>query len=596
MKINVLPPSVFNLLAAGEVVENPAAIVKECVENSIDAGATRIEIAIWRAGLDKIKITDNGKGVAAGEIELVFAPHATSKILNAADLEKIDTLGFRGEAMASIAAVSDVEFVSNDGAQTATALKISGGKIISKKSVARERGTTVTIANLFFNTPARAKFLHSAGVEKNAVTGVVMRVILANPRLTVRYTVDDEIVYDYRGKTLLDAINALYADTNNGQMLAVDKKDAKMSIHGYIGTPTFSKRNRTYQTTIINGRFIEGGVVADAANAAFANFITTGNFPFFVLELTTDPRTVDVNVHPRKAQVKFSATDEIAKFVTDAVTEALDRYLLEKHKTNYSSADDDELRKRMAFFTSDDNDKVKCADHIMHIYDLADRPEVPTPTTHAPEPISLVRHDKKPTQEQFDSAILQKYRIVGTIFNTYILLETTDAFHIVDQHAAHERILYDRLSKQIDNKRVEQQRLLDCGVLVMSAEEMTKMDAAAQTLNECGLECAPFGTNCYRFTAVPTLIATHGVDLFLDQLLRDVKTTSVEKISTLLKDKIVTQCCRAAIKAGATLPTDEIRTLVNAALDGKTRPTCPHGRPIIISYTKSQIEKMFARK
>jgi DNA mismatch repair protein MutL len=365
-------------------------------------------------------------------------------------------------------------------------------------------------------------------------------------------------------------------------MLAVSKKDAQMEINGYIGTPTFAKRNRSYQTTIINGRFVDGGVVADAANSAFLNFITTGSFPFFVLELSVDTASVDVNVHPRKSVVKFSQTDEIQKFVESAVTEALDKHLLQKHKTDYNPADDDEMRRRMAFFQTDDTCTVKSADHIMHIFDLQDRP--------------IVRPEKKPVQEQMDTAVLPKYRIVGTIFNTYILLETTDAFHIVDQHAAHERILYDRLTKQIDTQRVEQQRLIDFGVLVMSSEEMTKMDAAATLLNECGLECAPFGTNCYRFTAVPTIIAVHGIDTFLDQLFIDVRNTSIDKISTLLRDKIITQCCRSAIKAGHSLPNDEIKALINAALDGKTRPTCPHGRPIIIGYTKSQIEKMFARK
>jgi len=581
MKINILPPNVYNLLSAGEVVENPSAIVKECVENSIDAHATKVEIDIERGGLDMIRIVDDGHGVEHDEVENVFAPHATSKISNAKDLENIATLGFRGEAMASISAVAHVDFKTCvEGVKTGTHLRIEGGKIVSKKPIARAKGTEVTVRNLFYNTPARAKFLHPANVEKNAVTNVVARIILSNPTLNLTYKIDGDILYDYNGKTPQDAIKAVYADIKDDDLIAIRKFNDEFTVSGYVGVPTFTKRNRTYQTVLVNNRPVEGGIIADAVNEAFTNYMTTGNFPFFVLYIEVKPTDIDVNVHPRKSQVKFSQSDRIQKFVNETVNEALDRYLQIKNAINYNPREDEEMLKRISSINNDDNQKVQTADNIMNMFDMREQPTVPRVTPKL-EQLKMVAEE------------LSKFRILGTIFSTYILIEDDRQFHIIDQHAGCERILFDRLSKQIDTNAVEKQRLLEPEVLMLSPTEMTKMEGAVDILNKCGIECAPFGHNVFRITAVPAIVARHGVGVMLDAILGEVK---ISRLSDLLRDKIISQCCHASVKAGMELSHNEIKNLVSDLVTNKTTPTCPHGRPIIKSFTRDDIEKMFARK
>jgi len=568
-KINILPPSIFNLLSAGEVVENPAAIVKECIENSIDAGATRIEVEITRGGLDRIVISDNGCGVAPDEIEKVFMPHATSKISSAKDLDGIETLGFRGEAMSSIAAVSMVDFVTSAG-KTATAVRLESGKIISQKSVARAQGTTVIISDLFYNTPARAKFLRTPATEKNAVTKVVQGFMLANPHVALRYTIDEDTIYDYHGKSLSDAIYAVYGDV---PLLP-------LSIGGFVGTPDYTKRNRTFQIVIVNGRVIEDELICAAANAVFANFMTTGNFPFFVIDMKIDFKTVDVNVHPRKAQIKFSNPDKISALVRESIGSAIDKHLETKHTLSFDQKQDDEFLKRLAFFGNGDNQtEVKSADHIMNRFDLQERP--------------VIKHQQ---QEIAQTKSTQKFNILGTIFNTYILLDDGARLHILDQHAAHERLLYDKLSAQIDNGKVMLQRLLSPAIMMLSADEMNKMEAIAPTLNKYGIECEVFGTNSFRITAVPVVVSTNGIDTLVEGLLSDIKNLNPQKLSTLIRDKIIKQCCVAAIKGGDKIDPTQIKFLMSQIAENKTTLACPHGRPIAISFTRDQIEKLLARK
>ncbi|MDR0462121.1 MAG: DNA mismatch repair endonuclease MutL [Christensenellaceae bacterium] len=583
--INILPPAIYNLLAAGEVVENPAAIVKECVENSIDAGATRIEIEVVRGGLDKICITDNGSGVANTEVEKVFMPHATSKISIARDLESIATLGFRGEAMSSIAAVSRVDFVTNTKGQSiGMALHIEGGKITSKKSVARGVGTTVSIESLFHNTPARAKFLKPANQEKNAVTKVIQGFILANPIIAFKYSIDGEVIYDYGSpngtffdrKNLLWAVRTIYPDVDN-ELLQVENKTNGMSIWGFVGTPDLVKRNKTSQTVIVNGRVVEGDIISDAVNSVFQNFMVVGGFPFFVLNFNINLSDIDVNIHPRKAQVKFSDNGKVFDFVRLAVSHAIDSYLAKKHMVHFDASKDNEVinQIRLASSVSKEvnNPSVKSADHILNKYDF---------------------REYKTLQQEMDIKPAQKFKVLGTIFNTYILIDDGKSLHIIDQHAAHERLLYDKLSAQIDAQKVEQQRLLEPAILMLSPEEMNKMESVQKALNDCGIECAPFGTNCFRITAVPAFVGPIGLDALTSGLLSDIKNTK-GKLSDLFRDHIIKQCCTAAVKGGQDLDITQARDLIEKLIATKTTLTCPHGRPIIISFSQLQIEKMIRR-
>jgi DNA mismatch repair protein MutL len=575
--INILPPSVYNLLAAGEVVENPSAIVKECVENSIDAGATFVEIEITRGGLDRITICDNGCGVGEDDMEKVFLPHATSKIKNAKDLESIATLGFRGEAMASIAAVSIVDFTSRAKDKLATTLHIEGGKIMSRKQVAKNQGTSVVVSNLFYNTPARIKFLRDANQEKNAVTKTVQGFMLANPKLHVLYKIDEEVVYDYKGSSLVDALQTVY-EVSPSDLVKINIVKKPFLLSGFVGNPDFVKRNKTYQTVFVNGRAVEGGVIADAVNAVYQNFMVVGGYPFFCLNLCVDFCDVDVNVHPKKAQVKFSNPQEIFDFVKDAVSGTVDDYLHQKHAIHYDTKKDSELLEqiRITALSSKqpvNNHFVKAADHILNKYDLKENPIL--------------------EQQKLDLGT-PKFKVLGTIFNTYILIDDNKALHIIDQHAAHERLLYDKLFAQINSKKIEQQRLLTPITLMLSSDEMSKMEKVSAELNNCGIECSAFGTNCFRITAVPAFISSGGIDILTNSLLADVKNTKVS-LNDIFKDQIVKSCCVAAIKGGQKLDIAQATDLIQKLIESKHTLTCPHGRPIVVSLTQSQIEKMLKR-
>ena len=568
------------------VIFKPDVFEADGLKNRVEE---RFYEEITRAGLQKIRIADDGCGVDGGEVERVFMPHATSKIKTAKDLDGIGTLGFRGEAMSSIAAVSQVEFRTATDNGRGVMLQINGGEITAKKPIARKRGTEIIVQNLFYNTPARAKFLRSAGAEKNACGAVVLRAILSNPTVRFSYIADGEKVYDYRGKTLLDAIKAVYGGVTDENLLKIDVKTPELQLFGYVSAPEFSKRNRTYQVTIVNGRAVDCDAVAGAVNGVFENFLTVGNFPFFVLCLGTDLHTVDVNVHPRKAQVKFSNETQIGDFVRRAVGDAVDRHLVQKHALGAGAgnvgASDDEILKRIALFHNENvnnlDEMQSGGDHIMNMFDMRERGA------------DDVRKPSAPEQTAMDTRAVDNVKIFGTIFNTYILAECAGKFHIIDQHAAQERVLFDRLCAQIDGGRVEKQRLLAPEILMTSPQDTEKMEDAIDTLNACGIECEPFGHNTFRITAVPVIVANHGVGVMLDAILGDVRVT---KLSDLLRDKIVTQCCKAAVKAGQVLSRNELAVLVRDINDKKTVPNCPHGRPIIKTFTETEIKKMFARK
>jgi len=546
-------------------------------------------------------------------------PHATSKSTTVNDLESIETLGFRGEALSSIAAVSQVEFVTKTkAAKLATKLSLRGGQP-TKQSQGSNAGTTIIVKNLFYNTPARKKFLQSPNAEKNNVTTAVGRLILANPTVSFKYTIDGDTLYDYRGKTPLDAIQAVYGDgvANNLTPLAVGlprrsaPRNDTVEMEGFVSKPSFTKRNRTYQTLIVNGRTVEGGIVADAVNAAFANYMTVGNFPFFVLNLTVDTREVDVNVHPRKAQIKFSNEQEIFDLVKKAVMEAVDKHLHDLNTKYFKSDQDTELLQRIKHFSSSNPEKaeVKSAPNIMNKYDM----EECVDSSPGRGIASQARNDSvderviaRNANEAFASGglaiprqerlvIPTDFKLLGTIFDTYILLYHKENFLIIDQHAAHERLLYDELKKQIDSDTVVVQRLLEPVVMVLNAQEMTKMETAVRYLNDIGFECQPFGTNCFRITAVPVLISNHGIETIAESILHDVKSTPSAKLSAVIQEKIISQCCKNSIKAGKSLNNEQIKYFLEQ-IGNTSGMHCPHGRPIIISYSKDQIEKMFARK
>ncbi|MCL2756278.1 MAG: DNA mismatch repair endonuclease MutL [Firmicutes bacterium] len=604
-KINILPPKIFNLLAAGEVVENPSSVVKECVENSIDADATAITISITNGGFDEISISDNGHGIHESEVEKVFLPHATSKIEKASDLEQIGTLGFRGEAMSSIASVSKINVITKTNNDSiATQLSLVAGEVVSKSKVSANNGTTINIKNLFYNTPARKKFLSSPTVERNKVTNIVQKLMLGNPHISWKYIVDGEIIYTTREQGTLDKIvELIYGRETVDNIIPVSSGNPLLGINGYISIPSFSKRNRTYQTVMINSRTVEGGTIADAVNAAFSTNMTVGNFPFFVLNLLIDESVVDVNVHPRKLQVKFERENEIFDFVKGVIGDALDKYFYEKNKSLVKHEDKEQITIEQQAFTASHDKKVlktikffsAASSTDEEVRDLLNLGKVLDEKYHAEE---KERPEKKSIKQQKilidEGPVVQ---ILGTVFDCYILLSHGDKLVIIDQHAAHERMLYDDLKSQIDSGSIATQTLVEPLLLYPNPIELNQISELIPSFEKFGFEISIFGNNCVRITEVPIIIASEeSIGTFIDSMLGEVRGKKIRTLSAIIDEKIIAICCKNAIKAGRSLTHDQIKYFLDQFKNKKQVATCPHGRPVIISYTKKDMEKLFARK
>ena len=601
-KINVLSPQIFNLLAAGEVVENPASVVKECVENSLDAGASMVEISITYGGLSEIQITDNGSGIEDSEVEKVFLPHATSKISNEHDLESIKTLGFRGEAMSSIARVSKVTIISKtDGAKIATKLTLDGGEHVARESATLNRGTSISIKNLFFNTPARKKFLGSAGVERNNVTNTVQKLILSNPKIAFKYITDGEVYYDYKPSTsqpLLEAIKLIYGDDLAEALIRIQTGSPDYFLEGYISEPTQSKRNRSYQTTMINGRPVQGGAVSEATNEAMTQYMMVGQFPFFVLNLNVDEACVDVNIHPRKLQVKIEDEDSVKDFVKRAVSLAIDEHLYEKTKPLQSReekkastrevspiSNDDKLTKgendllsQIKFITSGNSaNKIMTAPHVMKLFGEKMFEDDPT----------------SPLQEAFaDEA--NPFSVLGTVLGCYIIVSTPMNLILLDQHAAAERHFYDKLRAQVEDGFVPIQHMATPLIHTLTPEELNSITPLLPAFEEIGIVAEIFGKNVLRIRGVPALMSGIGaLDKVIDGILGEAKKL---KLSDMMAQKLITIACKNSLKGGRTLTKDQIRYFLDSLRESGVPPLCPHGRPVMVSLGKTEIEKMFKRK
>ncbi|MCL2846095.1 MAG: DNA mismatch repair endonuclease MutL [Firmicutes bacterium] len=587
MKINILPPAIFNLLSAGEVVENPSSVVKECAENAIDAGATQIGISIIDGGMTEISISDNGHGILADEIEKVFLPHATSKIATGADLDAIGTLGFRGEAMSSIAAVSKIDMVTKTADDTtATTIALNGGTVTNRGKSGGNVGTTLVIKSLFFNTPARRKFIKSETSERNAVTSTVQKLILANPHISFRYTIDGEILYDYTGGELRNAIELVYGRDAISNIRAVDYSHGGLRLTGYISNPMYTRRNRTTQTVMINGRTIDGGVIQSAVNDAFSMYMTSGNFPFFVLNLAIDLGFVDVNVHPRKAAVRFEDDSQIRQFITIAIKRTLDTYFGDVTPVivpDAKVADDTQILSSIKYFSSTpQRAQVRSAPNIIDkiIWEEDIPPHIP----------------QKPKAVEQAPIIESGASVIGTVFDTYILATDGTKLFVLDQHAAHERLLFDKLKQEVDAGNVLSQNLLVPAVVYLTPAEHTRLTAIVPALNGMGFRAEFVGPNSIRVSAMPLVLSNdRGADDIVADILSETRTDDTARLSELAAERLIKICCHSAIRGGHALARDQIELFLKNFIDGLPQ-TCPHGRPVVATMTKSQMEKMFSRK
>lgn len=640
-RIKILNRLVSSQMAAGEVIERPVGAVKEIVENSIDAGANRITIEIVNGGLDLIAVRDNGCGMYEEDIPLAFVNHATSKLSSIAELYAMQTLGFRGEALSSIAAVSRVKLTTRrSDMDSAVCVTVENGEVVDKQYVAANVGTTIEVRNLFYNVPARHEYIKAPSKEGTEITRFVSKLILTNPNLEISYYSDGKKIYETKGKGLEKAIYTVYGEKCLNSLLPVIVTRNNMSLYGYIGTPEYTKPNKLYQTISINGRFITDGNIAGAVLQAYKQFLMTRQYPFYVLNLEIPCNLVDVNIHPKKAEVRFARPQEVFSIFYHGIQDTMNSYVRKKAdemllKDKEISDDDktsvlsrkeweDVAKKVLSDDSLDTMSRDQKKDVIsieketeeverrQSIFDFARKMEKEITVEKARKSIGLdfenvaqstavvgcedqaplriveETHEEKhmsETDELFLSA-----RILGAAFKTYLILELDDKIIFVDQHAAHERILFEKF---IESHTKDMQPLMFPYIFTVRDEEAAFIDQNRENIFNAGIDIEPFGHNTYRISAVSPLLADTKMSDFVNYLLSGIDEFKLDD-KQLIVEKIARKACKAAVKAGANLNEYEIKYILKEVRDNRILQ-CPHGRPITVIFTKSQFEKMFKR-
>lgn len=640
-KINVLEPSVYNKIAAGEVVEKPASVVKELVENSIDAGSTSIRVEITGGGIESIVVSDNGHGIEKEFLREAFMPHATSKIATADDLNNIFTLGFRGEALASIASVSKVTLNTKvESEDVGYTISVNGGEYGKIVECGMSNGTTMIVEDLFYNVPARAKFLRKPKSEEQDITNIITRFVLANPGVSFKYFVDNKLIINSPGGSLKDALYAVYGKECINYLLPVELERHGVVVSGFIARPEYAKPNRTYQTLLINGRYVINSTVSAAVTNAYGETIMKKRYPFYCLNLTIPFDSVDVNVHPNKLDVRFENGNAIYSLVFEAVSRAISEmdYVSTAQKLDRELVGSAKISTNAFALASDEDDVVieKKSDKVnknpfSDTFVSMTKEEAQEKRHQVIETISMLASSKDNVADGFGlgSKLLERIskqvtgnedisaenyvndqkveetckavvsfqncaRLIGKVFNTYLLVEIEDDLFVIDQHAAHERILYKKLKAQIDSGDIAIQPLLIPHVLSLSPAEYNLVDGKLDMIRKLGFEIDEFGGGSFKISAIPAVLSDINFDKFFETFLDDNKK-SITTISDVIADNLMQAACKAAVKGGDDLSLSEIDKLFEGMSNEKIPLFCPHGRPIAVRIKKTEIEKWFKR-
>ncbi len=616
MAINVLDTMIINRISAGEVVESPFSIVKELLDNAIDAGATKIYVEIVDGGTTSITVKDNGKGIDQEDMVKAFLPHATSKIKQIEDLEAIETLGFRGEALASISNVSHTKLTTKTkNVAHAYSLEVDGGAFGEINPSSGDNGTKIEVNDLFYNTPARRKFMKKPKQEESQITNIMARYILANPTISFTYVADGRTIYKTAGNTLLDAIYCVYGAETAQSLLKVEKSIGNISLSGCVSKIGFSKPNTTYQTLMINSRYVVDEIVSKAVYMAFEEYLMTRQFPFYVLNLTMPSIDVDVNVHPSKLNVKFANPSKIYDLVYSATRSAIyqainptptfarqeeasiseENAITQLIAPNLNSLTEieiapNELSKPNGFVSL-----KQTTFSPITMFDL--NKETTTPTKPMQTEQDFVWNKTKENQAEehlVDVENFAKFKVVGQLFNEFLVLEKDSNMLLLDFHAGHERLNYDKFTAQVKSRKVVVQDLLIPYTHEMTEQEVDFILNLKQELFDLGFEVDAFGDRKIVINAVPMQLKDINLKNFVDDLLHDMKNLK-PKMNNEVHNYLAQKACKSSVKAGMTLSELEINDLLKN-LDMKNPVLlCPHGRPIVTVVAKSQIEKWFKR-
>lgn len=681
--INILDDLTINKIAAGEVVERPSSVVKELLENAIDSGATQVVVDITDGGKKCIKISDNGGGILSSEVEKCFLRHATSKIKSIDDLFDLYSLGFRGEALASISAVSNIEMVTKTKEEMiGTKIVLSGSKIIKKEPVGTKDGTTITVKDLFFNTPVRAKFLKSTHAETINISDLINKLAIGNPNVRLKYINNSKLMLNTPGDNkLISVIRSIYGKEITDNLIEVDYEDEKIKISGYIGNNNIYRSNKNLQHIYINKRFVKSKVILDAINESYKSIIPINKFGVCFLNIKINPSEIDVNIHPTKLEVKFQDEKEVYIKIRDVIKNKLlnisligkyksydssENYLqnklnqIEENKTEvqniniaknieykvkenneYENKDQEAIkineREDLSTFKSFkealkeknhiDKSKEDLHDNISYSESLnnnnydriheEEQSDYYSNMGYIENNIKESKYndiDKKleeiSTQASFleeQDDILDKivdnsrnthfrasdFKVIGTILNTYIVLEKGTSMYLLDQHAAHEKVLYEEYMTKFKNQNIDMQMLLDPIVIELSSVDMLDVEKNLNLFMKFGFEIEIFGDNHIMVRGVPNIFGVAQSEKFIFQIIDNIG--DLESSYDLKMDKIASMSCRAAIKANDKIHFDEINSLLSKMEKCENPYTCPHGRPSMVEISKKEIEKMFKR-
>lgn len=642
-QIQVLDSGTINKIAAGEVIERPASIIKELVENSIDAGASSILVEIRDGGITYLRVTDNGSGIEADDVRNAFLRHSTSKIRTAEDLSLVTSLGFRGEALASIAAVARVEMITKtQRALTGIHYRIEGGKEMLMEEVAAVSGTTIKVEDLFFNTPARRKFLKKAPAEAAAVTELMQNFALGHPEISFQYMRNNVRVLHTPGNyQMKNCIYSVYGKEILGQMLEADYSDG-IHVTGYVSRPQLVRANRTYQHFFINGRLVRNKTLDKALEEAYKDLIMPGSFPMAVLALSLDPQLVDVNVHPAKTEVRFANDGWILEEVYKAITQTLQKDSLETKVVEAAAAQNDTADLRTAAEQAKE-EKTPAKQAFTEYYTGVQqslvqdekKPVQPAVENQAaqPAPVQMPGFQSAPVQPSAPQIPVQPVpgsaadtvpaaaasaetpvfadetavyrtrnfpdvrtmRIVGQVFATYWIAEDAGVLYLIDQHAAHERVMYDRITRQLTTGSLDSQILLDPVPVTLSPADYNSVMNAMPEFTQMGFDVEPFGENTVILRCVPYVFNGPMSEDDFREMAAAVTAGSLNSRHDLLLDRMAMMSCKAAIKGEHVYSEQEARALFEALFHTSNPFNCPHGRPTILTLTRTQFEKLFKR-
>lgn len=647
-KIAVLDQNTIDKIAAGEVVERPASVVKELVENAVDAGATAITVEIKEGGISFIRVTDNGGGIEKEQVPLAFLRHATSKIEKVEDLLQISSLGFRGEALSSISAVSQMEVITKTPeALTGVHYVIEGGREKALEEVGAPNGTTMLVRNLFFNTPARGKFLKTAMTETGYVSGYMEQLALSHQDISFKYMVNGQTKLHTSGNSnLKDVIYGIYGRDITRELVPVAFEKPGISIEGFIGKPVIARGNRNFENYYINGRYVKSKILMKAIEEAYKPYMMQHKYPFVCLHYDIEGEEIDVNVHPTKMEVRFQNQGAVYNATYDMITAALSHreMIPEVELEKRTEPKQEKTAPPEPFETGYKQQAKKWESSIKEAkppYVAADlkpaiqKPSIPVPSVpqtglqpamaeparkaatvkselpgsvrpqtevHTPtvsEKPSI--SPEKPVQmELFDDRLLSKkarlhHRIIGQLFETYWLVEYDNKFYIIDQHAAHEKVLYERFMKEFANREIVTQMVSPPQVISLNLQEDLLLKTHMELFKRFGFEISEFGGREYSIHGVPANLYGISVQNFFVELLDSLENENARQPLDILTGRIATAACKAAVKGNNTLSVQEADKLIDELLGLDNPYHCPHGRPTIISMTKYELEKKFKR-